>query len=91
MRELTVREARERKRLTQEQLAAESGIDQSTISDLETGRHTNPRLTTVQRLADALGIAPSRLRFTKPDETVREARDRSGHGSKRRKAAGAAA
>jgi transcriptional regulator with XRE-family HTH domain len=64
MKELTVREARQRKGLTQERLADLSGLDQATISDLETGRHTNPRLDTITRLAQALGVAPSRLRFT---------------------------
>jgi len=71
--------------MTQEQLAAESGVDQTTISSLETFRHTNPTIDTRDRLAKALGIAPSKLQFTAPEpsETVVVGSDRAGH---RRKA-----
>ena len=64
---MTLREARRHAGLTQDQLAARSGIDQSTISDLETGRNTDPRLSTLTRLAEALGITPSELRFPEPE------------------------
>lgn len=67
MRELTVREARQRKKMTQDDLAKASGLDQTTISDLETGRNTNPRLDTIRRLAQALGIRPVQLRFEAPE------------------------
>lgn len=81
MKEYTVREARLRARLTQDQLAEKSGLDQTTISDFETGRSANPRLDTVRRLAKALGIRPVQLRFSapQPDGSVAEAKDRVGH------------
>jgi transcriptional regulator with XRE-family HTH domain len=68
MKPLTVRSARERltPRMTQRMLAQLSGVDQTTISSLETGRHTNPTIDTVDRLAKALGIPPSELRFSEP-------------------------
>lgn len=76
-----MRAARRRLKLTQEQLADASGLDQTTISDLETGRHANPRLDTINRLAKALRIAPSELRFISPEPTpsVRSSRVRPGH------------
>lgn len=80
MKEFTVREARKRKRMTQDDLAKASGLDQTTISDLETGRNANPRLDTIQRLAEALGIRPAQLRFSEPQpgESVAPGRDREG-------------
>jgi transcriptional regulator with XRE-family HTH domain len=66
--------------MTQEALALASEVDQTTISSLETGRHTNPTRETQERLAKALGIAPSRLRFPEPDaDSVTATSDRSGH------------
>ncbi len=81
MKFLTLREARRQRKMTQDVLAAESGIDQTTISDLETGRNSNPRYRTIAALAKALGIAPSRLRFCAPEPVakVSRRRDRSGH------------
>lgn len=81
MKEFTVREARKRKRMTQDDLAQASGLDQTTISDLETGRHVNPRLDTIQRLSQALGIRPAQLRFSEPDAKPISTRmsDREGH------------
>ena len=77
---MTLREARHNAQLTQDQLAHRSGVDQSTISDLETGRITDPRLSTLTRLAEALGIAPSDLRFSEPQPamTVDPDQDRAG-------------
>jgi transcriptional regulator with XRE-family HTH domain len=84
MKALTLREARQRRKMTQDTLAAESGLDQTTISDLETGRNTNPRYRTIEALAKALGIAPSRLRFSapEPERSVDRGRDRTGHSGK---------
>lgn len=78
----TLREARQKAGFTQDQLAAESGVKQSTISSLERGTRRRPAYNTVIRLAQALGIAPSRLRFSEPDpdaETVAESPDKVGH------------
>lgn len=76
-----MREARQRRGMTQDDVAEASGLDQTTISDLETGRNTNPRLDTIRRLAKALRIAPSRLKFSAPSatSTIRKGDDRKGH------------
>lgn len=77
----TLREARRKKRMTQDDLAAKSGVDQTHISSIEIGRRT-PSDDVKKRLAKALGIAPSRLRFTEPDldgESVSPTVDRPGH------------
>lgn len=71
MKLLTLRQAREKRKLTQDELAARSGIDQTTISSLETGRHSNPTFDTIQRLAAALSIAPARLTFSDADAEER--------------------
>lgn len=78
---VTLREARLRRKLTQEQLESKSGVDQTTISDLETGRTKQPDETTLKRLAKALGIAPSKLRFAAPSSDAISTRDgdRAGH------------
>jgi len=52
---LAVRHVRTGLGLSQEQLAAASGLDRTYVSGLERGRR-NPTLTTQQRLAAALGM-----------------------------------
>ncbi|WP_107120663.1 helix-turn-helix transcriptional regulator [Streptomyces olivochromogenes] len=44
--------------LTQEELAERSGVSVRTIRGLETGRGSNPRMTTMQELAKALPLRP---------------------------------
>ncbi|MFE4574167.1 helix-turn-helix domain-containing protein [Streptomyces chartreusis] len=44
--------------LTQEELAERSEVSVRTIRGLETGKRTNPRMTTVQQLANALALRP---------------------------------
>lgn len=81
MEQLTLRAAREQAHLTQDELASRSGVAQTTISSLECGTRTNPTLNTLERLAKALGIAPSDLRFTAPEpgESMANETDRAGH------------
>lgn len=67
---MTLREARKKAGLTQDELAAKSGIDQTTISSLETYRHTNPSDDTAKRLAKALRIRPVQLRFSEPEPAL---------------------
>jgi transcriptional regulator with XRE-family HTH domain len=50
-----VRRIRKERGLTQRGLASLSGVDQATISMLESGKH-RPRLETLDTLADALGV-----------------------------------
>lgn len=52
---MTFRELRESVGLDQPQLAFRSGVHQTTISQIECGRVRDPRYSTVQALADALG------------------------------------
>ncbi len=88
---LTLREARNRfnaiakkhgrPTLRQEDLAKKIGVDQTYISLLEAGKRV-PSDDVKRRLAKALGIAPSRLRFSEPQpdsENVAGERDRTGH------------
>lgn len=60
---MTLRAARTKRGLTQEQLESASGVDQSVISRLERGAVTNPEFETVRKLAKALAIEPGQLRF----------------------------
>jgi transcriptional regulator with XRE-family HTH domain len=50
-----IRRIRKERGLTQDQLAEVSHVDQSTLSQIETGRRT-PGVETLQKLADALGV-----------------------------------
>ena len=55
-----IRELRKQKKLSQEDVAHESGLDRSFISLLETGRQ-QPSLITIFQLAKALGISAGEL------------------------------
>lgn len=55
-----LKESRKRNDLSQEQLAFESGLDRSFISQLECGRK-QPSLLTIFQLAKALKTTPSSL------------------------------
>lgn len=66
--------------MTQEELAKRSRVDQTYVSLIERGRRV-PSDDIKKRLAKALGIAPSKLRFSAPEPTpsVAETSDRAGH------------
>jgi predicted ATPase/transcriptional regulator with XRE-family HTH domain len=53
---------RRRARLTQEELAARSGVSVRTIRSLESDRLNTPRLSSVRALADGLGLAAEERR-----------------------------
>ncbi len=55
-----LRRIREKRLLTQEELARLSGLTLWTISRIETGAH-KPRFSTIKRLAQALGVEPEKL------------------------------
>lgn len=55
-----LKELREKKGLTQEQLAIDSALDRTYISLLERGLR-NPTLTTVFKIAEVLEVKPSNL------------------------------
>ena len=60
MRRLRLREWRERRALTQRELAERVGMTAATINRIENGVH-EARLSSVRKLAEALGIAPDEL------------------------------
>ncbi|HEV2123234.1 MAG TPA: helix-turn-helix transcriptional regulator [Chloroflexota bacterium] len=55
-----LRAVRERKLMTQAELAACAGIQRVTVSRIETGT-TEARISTVRKLAAALGVGPAEL------------------------------
>jgi transcriptional regulator with XRE-family HTH domain len=55
-----VRSLREAKELSQEDFAHLVGIHRTYIGGIERGER-NPTLTNIHRIADALGVAPSKL------------------------------
>lgn len=63
VKQITVRQARLRRGLTQEQLEAASGVSQAAISSIERGLVSDPSWSTVGDLAKALGLDPRELRF----------------------------
>ena len=56
-----VRELREARGLTQEALASRAGLHRVYLAQLEIGRNDNPRLDTLRRLAQALGVSLGEL------------------------------
>jgi transcriptional regulator with XRE-family HTH domain len=58
---MNLKSIRDKQKLTQEQLADLSGVDQSTISALETERMKSPSWQIVAKLAKALGVEPEKL------------------------------
>lgn len=58
---MKLRALRERAGLTQEQLASKSGVQQTTISQLELGKVRDPQYSTVAALAFALGMSTDQV------------------------------
>jgi transcriptional regulator with XRE-family HTH domain len=69
---MTLRQMREASALTQQQVADASGLTQASISALELGKHSSPRLDTLQTLAAAYGVTLDEL-VAAVRETVAEA------------------
>jgi len=57
---LKLRAVRERLFVTQEELSGRTGISRTTISRIESGLQ-RPRISTVRKLANALGVPPEEL------------------------------
>jgi transcriptional regulator with XRE-family HTH domain len=55
---MNFRQLREHARITQYRLAKVSGVEQTTISQLELGKVRDPRWSTISALADALNTTP---------------------------------
>ncbi len=66
-----LRVLREKKSLTLDELAVKSKVDRGTISKIETGKRTNPRPSTLRKLAKALGVEPDELTGSDIDEIER--------------------
>ena len=60
-----LRDTRESKKITQEELSELSGISRATISNLETKEDMNVRTSTLIALADALGEKVTDVFFIK--------------------------
>jgi XRE family transcriptional regulator, master regulator for biofilm formation len=58
---VTIRALRERKGLTQEQVARRAKVTKFYVSQLETGLRKNPSLPVLRRLAKALGVPVTEL------------------------------
>ncbi len=58
--QMKLRAVRERLFVTQAELAQRTGIAEATLSRLENGLQ-RPRISTVRKIADALGVAPDEL------------------------------
>jgi transcriptional regulator with XRE-family HTH domain len=58
-----IRNARINKGMTQEELGKALGVQKSAIAKYEKGRVVNIKRTTLKKLSDILGIAPSELIF----------------------------
>ncbi|MDQ5827238.1 MAG: helix-turn-helix domain-containing protein [Chloroflexota bacterium] len=57
----TLKRERRRAALTQEELAREAGVGIMTIRRIESGDITEPRVSTLRKLAAALGISTREL------------------------------
>jgi transcriptional regulator with XRE-family HTH domain len=55
-----LREARERLGLTQEQVSERSGVHATEVSRIEGGKR-DPKVSTLERLAEAVEVKPGRL------------------------------
>lgn len=55
-----ITEIRKKKSITQEQLAAATGLDRVAIANIETGKR-RPTVTTVYRIAKGLGVKTEEL------------------------------
>ena len=63
MKHMTLREARDAKGWTQATLSHRSGVPQSRIAEIETGKTRDPQNRTVKALEEALGLRRGTLVF----------------------------
>lgn len=68
--ELTLRDLRKEKKLTQKELAEKCGLSQCYICALEQRRKISPSIITVRRLADSLGVNPTIIMEALSDEAM---------------------
>ena len=53
---MTLRELREKKKLSQAEVAERGELEQTTVSQLELGKIRDPRHSTIQKLAKVYGV-----------------------------------
>ena len=58
-----LKEVREEKRMTQEELAEKSGVSRPTIVALENGKTTDVKMSTLQKLANAMDTTVQAIFF----------------------------
>lgn len=58
-----IKEVREEKRMTQEELAEKSGVSRSTIVALEKGTMNDVKMSTLQKLASAMDTTVQEIFF----------------------------
>jgi len=58
-----IKEVREEKRMTQEELAEKSGVSRSTIVALEKGTMNDVKMSTLQKLASAMDTTVQKIFF----------------------------
>jgi len=51
-----IKQAREKLRLSQEKLARLAGVSNNTIINIEEGKHQNPTIETLKKIAKALNV-----------------------------------
>lgn len=56
-----IKELRKKNKMTQEELGARVGLQKSAIAKYESGRVTNIKRSTIDKMAQALGVRPSYL------------------------------
>jgi len=56
-----IRKLRKKKNISQDKLSKLAGISHNTIIKIETGLIKNPKIETVQNIADALGVSLDEL------------------------------
>ncbi|MFV3013495.1 helix-turn-helix domain-containing protein [Clostridium botulinum] len=64
----SIKELREKNKLTLKELADKSGVGQSTINDIEKGKAQNPKAETLSKLANVFNISVDELLFKKWNE-----------------------
>jgi transcriptional regulator with XRE-family HTH domain len=75
-----LRDVRQRKALTQQQLAERAGVNRVTIARIEGGKDV-PFPTTVRKVADALGVEPDDLMESGAPAPVRGPSVAAGNGT----------
>lgn len=71
----SIKELREKNKLTLKELADKSGVGQSTISDIETGKAKNPKAETLSKLASVFNISVDELLFKKWDDKYKNLKE----------------